>query len=380
MTWSSQQFILDGREAGVDPAILQNAAAQIERILIARPDLPAVLSLNHLATRVGVSYFKLRKIVARGEESYTHFRIRKRSGGHRLISIPEPSLMRVQRWIAAHILSKQSVHHCSFAFSPGASILKCASRHTGARWLIKMDVSAFFGSISEIQVYRVFQEIGYEPLVAFELARLTTHSPIGSSRYRLPSWRARNHPSPITSYWNGAIGYLPQGAPTSPMLSNLVMRDADKQIEAIAKSMNVRYTRYSDDLTFSTTGDFSRENGRILIRRVARTLRQIGLKENRSKTTIVPPGGRKVVLGLLVDGPKPRLTRSFRAALRQHLFYLEKYGPRMHSEKRSFDSIWGMYRHIRGLVDFANMIEHSYAKNLLQRLNAVQWPYHPSDP
>jgi RNA-directed DNA polymerase len=255
MTWSSQQFVQNGKEAGVDPVILENAVAQIERVIITQPELPAILSLNHLATRVGVSYVKLRKIVSRGLESYTHFRIRKRSGGHRLISIPEPTLMRVQRWIAAHVLNKQAVHHCSFAFSPGSSIWKCANRHTGARWLVKMDVAAFFGSISEIQVYRVFQDIGYQPLVAFELARLVTHAPISSARYELPQWRARNHPSPIASYRSGRVGYLPQGAPTSPMLSNLIMRDIDKQIEAIAKSVGVRYTRYSDDITFSTRGE-----------------------------------------------------------------------------------------------------------------------------
>ena len=81
--------------------------------------------------------------------------------------------MQVQRWIAAHILNPLPVHHCSFAFKPGSSIIKCAARHTGARWLVKMDIAGFFSSISEIQVYRVFLSLGYQPLVAFELARLS---------------------------------------------------------------------------------------------------------------------------------------------------------------------------------------------------------------
>jgi RNA-directed DNA polymerase len=63
--------------------------------------------------------------------------------------------------------------------------------------------------------------------------------------------------------------------------------------------------------------------------------------------------------------------------MRQHLFYLEKYGPLEHAKNRSFDSIWGMYRHIRGLVDFANMIENPYAEKLLARLHAVDWPQDP---
>jgi RNA-directed DNA polymerase len=74
--------------------------------------------------------------------------------------------MMTQRWIAHYILNSQAVHHCSFAFSPGASIRKCAARHVGARWLIKLDVVGFFGSITEIQVYRVFRSLGYQPLIA----------------------------------------------------------------------------------------------------------------------------------------------------------------------------------------------------------------------
>jgi RNA-directed DNA polymerase len=302
MTWSSQQYVADGQVAGIDPTILQHAVDQIERIIVPHPELPALLTLNHLAKRTGADYLTLRSAVCSSENSYRHFRIRKRSGGHRVISVPEPTLMMVQRWIATYILNDQPVHHCSFAFKPKTSILKCAARHVGARWLIKMDVAGFFGSITEIQVYRVFRSLGYQPLIAFELTRLTTHAPLVSDRYLLPQWRAKQHHGPIVDYVRGRIGYLPQGAPTSPMLSNLIMRDADADIEAIAKTAGVRYTRYSDDLTFSTPNKFDRGQAKHLIWKVQRVLRRMGLQVNQRKTTVVPPGARKVVLGLLVDG------------------------------------------------------------------------------
>jgi RNA-directed DNA polymerase len=322
------------------------------------------------------------KVVADGRptypyrlSSYRHFHIRKRSGGHRLISVPSSELMQVQRWIVAHILNSQPVHHCSFAFKPTSSILKCAARHTGASWLIKMDVAGFFGSISEIQVYRAFRNLGYQPLISFELARLTTHpSGAESSRYRAKNWRARKHSSPITSYASAEMGYLPQGAPTSPMLSNIVMREADELIDTIARSAGLRYTRYSDDLTFSTTSAFSREKAIGVIRRVSDVLWRMGLRPNPRKTVVVPPGGRKVVLGLLVDGDVPRLTKDFRSLLRQHLHYLEKYGPMQHASARGFDSVWGMHRHIRGLIDFAKMVDCKYANALLDRFNKINWP------
>jgi RNA-directed DNA polymerase len=374
MTWSPQQYIDDGIAAGIDPTILQHAIAEIEQVIVPHPELPALLTLNHLAKRTGVNYSTLRSAVISTEGLYRHFQIRKRSGGHRVISVPDPTLMTVQRWIAAYILNPQRVHHCSFAFKPQASILRCAARHVGARWLIKMDVAGFFGSISEIQVYRVFRSLGYQPLVAFELARLTTHAPNISDRYRHAEWQAKCHPSPISSYNRGRIGYLPQGAPTSPMLSNLIMRDADAEIEGLAKAAGVRYTRYSDDLTFSTRDDFDRARAKRLVWRVSAVLRQMGLEANPQKTRVVPPGGRKIVLGLLVDRATPRLSRDFRSMLRQHLYYLERLGPFEHTEARRFDTVSGMYRHVRGLIDFANMVEPGYARKMLSRFNAVEWP------
>ena len=159
------------------------------------------------------------------------------------------------------------------------------------------------------------------------------------------------------------------------MLSNLIMREADAEIEVIAKAAGVRYTRYSDDLTFSTLSNFDRDCAKKLIWKVHAVLRRMGLKVNPRKTTVVPPGGRKVVLGLLVDGAFPRLTREFRSILTQHLHYLEEHGPIEHAKQRGFDLLWGMYRHVKGLIDFANMVGSVYGKATLLKFNAVEWPH-----
>jgi RNA-directed DNA polymerase len=372
--WSSQQYIELGLLEGHDPATLHRSADAIEEFLVAHPGRPALLTLKHLAVRAGVEYSKLRALVGGPRtDAYGYFRIRKRSGGRRLISVPRHDLMRVQRWIATYVLAGLPVHRCSHAFSAGSSIVRCAQRHCGAKWLIKMDVSGFFGSISEIQIYHVFCELGYEPLVAFEMARLTTHVSRGGRRSRKRAWQARTHASPIKKYRYAEMGFLPQGAPTSPMLSNLAMRKMDMEIEAAAKAEGLRYTRYSDDLTFSTRKKFGREPSRRFIVKVTRMLAANGLRPNVRKTVVVPPGARKVVLGLLVDGIKPRLSREFHDRLRQHLYYLEKFGPRTHAERRDFDTIGGMYRHIRGLIDFANMVEPEYAAALRLRFESLSW-------
>ena len=372
--WSPQHYREIGRQTGASTAAIDRAAAAIDAFIYKQPNLPVLLTLGHLAQRSGVSWFHLRQYVeGQRTTEYTYFHIRKRSGGHRLISVPRPRLMIVQRWIAAHILAELPVHRASFAFAPKSSIVRCAQQHCGASWLIKLDISGFFGSISEIQVYRVFLQAGYAPLVAFELARLCTHAPSGSKRYGRAEWLAPTTWRQLIAYRQPIIGYLPQGAPTSPMLSNLVMRDIDKQIAELADTIGLTYTRYSDDITFSTTGEFDRERAIKVVRKTTAILRRIGLHVNNKKTRIIPPGARKVVLGLLVDGTTPTLTRKFRDRLRQHLYYLEKLGPEAHCKARAFDTVTGLYRHVRGLIDYAKSVDEPFSDKMRAKFEAVAW-------
>lgn len=355
---------------------MQAALGELEQFKERHDDLPALLSLNHLAKRVEIPYFRLRSLVMRYApfRAYRHFYIRKRSGGRRVISIPEPDLMKLQRWINQHILIRQQVHQCSYAFSPRSSIVRCAGRHTGAKWLIKMDITNFFGSISEIEVYQVFCRIGYRPLVSFELGRLTTCVTRDPHRYRLSQWRSKAKSRRISDYEYPLIGHLPQGAPTSPMLSNLVMKRHDSMIKSIADDFGLTYTRYSDDMTFSTRDNFSRARSLQLVSSVRSMLVHSGFYLNPRKTVIVSPGARKIVLGLNVDGGVPRLPRDFRSNLRQHLYYLRKYGPASHRDRRDFESILGMKNHIRGLIDFSSMVDQEFSSKMLDDFNQIDWP------
>ena len=249
--------------------------------------------------------------------------------------------------------------------------------HSGAQWLVKMDITGFFESISEIQVYRVFKALGYQPLVAFELARIATIAPSPQSpRNDDPVWKVNQKNSAIPTYSESALGYLPQGAPTSPMLSNLVMRDIDEKLSGLSKSAGLNYTRYSDDLAFSTRRrDFDRAQARSLIDGIEKILSPSGFRPQHRKTAVVPPGNRKIILGLLVDSENPRLRREFNDNLRQHIHYLGRFGPLEHAKARDFHTIWGMKCHIRGLIDYANMVDPKYATALLKRFDQLDWPF-----
>jgi RNA-directed DNA polymerase len=383
--WSSQHYRLGAREHGLSKETIDAVIAQAKAVIDGPNKLPAILTLGHLAQRTGVEYIALRDlIVGTYLRPYRHFNIRKRASDpkkavrYRQISVPTPDLYRAQRWIATHVLRSVPVHAANHAFSPGSSIVKCAEKHCGAKWMVKLDILNFFGSISEMQAYRVFLSLGYQPLVSFEMARLCTHRPkrnmpsaYVSWRFQIPSGRAKKRNRVIEGYHHPYIGILPQGAPTSPMLANLAMRDIDEQITSIASSFGLLYTRYSDDLTFSTSKDFDRQRASVLIQKIANLLIKQGLKLNHKKTTIVPPGARKVVLGLLVDGEEPRLSRPFKDKIRQHLYYLEKFGADQHVSNRGFDSVGGFFRHLRGLIDFAHMVEPKYAQDVYARIRAI---------
>ena len=379
MVWSPHNYIASAnRKYFISDKTIVNAIKEIEFFgEVSSNSNPATLiSLNHLAERTGVSYYILRKIVERKRKSpYRKFYIKKRSGGKRLIHVPETPLSIVQRWINSYILSRVKVHDASWAFMPGSSIYKCAQRHCGARWLIKLDLVDFFESISEIHVYRSFLKIGYQPLVAFELARILTINRYDFSENEI--WKIHKKNTKIRAYnWSGQreLGYLPQGAPTSPMMSNIIMIDIDDKITQLAKKHKLVYTRYSDDITFSTNSKiFDRKCIFQIFDELNSILYTNGFSLQKRKTKIISPGSKKIVLGLNVDSEVPLLTKKFKNTLRAHLYYIKKFGAKNHVSKKEFKTILGMKSHIRGLIDFANMVEPNYALKEMNKFKNINW-------
>lgn len=157
--------------------------------------------------------------------------------------------MQTQRWIAQNILNAVGPHPASYAFGPGRNLVDAADRHAGCRWLVKMDVRQFFEFIGESGVYRVFRDLGYGALVSFEMTRLCTR--LHSRQYPF-SAKSLEEAQATIPYQKGAMGHLPQGAPTSPMLANLAVRRFDERLDSLAGARGWIYTRYADDLAFST--------------------------------------------------------------------------------------------------------------------------------
>ncbi len=370
----SQRYRSQGRRLGIDESVLSRAVATIERIRRTDPRLTPILTLRHLSELTGAPYGYLRRVVGRKLGQYRHVFLRKRIPGRsrtRMISIPPPELMEVQQWIAQNILRHVEPSSASFAYHPGSSPVLAAEEHCSCAWLLKVDIQDFFHTIAEGRISAVFFQLGYPRLLAFELARLTTMLIDSPTLARQPALRW-----PAIPYYNSPLeGVLPQGAATSPMLSNLVMRDLDDSLLALSAKFGMRYTRYSDDLTFSCGTGRDRAQVERFKRLILAELSREGFRPNLRKTVIRGPGTRRIVLGMLVDGPTPKLPREFKDMLRLQLHYLTspKFGPAKHAERLK-TSASTLYHRVRGLIGWAVSVEPDYGAECLTYFNKVDWP------
>ena len=236
------------------------------------------------------------------EEHYHPVWIPKRRGGYRRLDVPDPLLKQVQRNILHHVLEGFSVSPAAAAYRKNRCAADGAAVHIGKPLVLKLDIHDFFGSITFPMVLGYGFPAAYFP----EEVRVLLAS--------LCCCRQR----------------LPQGAPTSPALSNLVMKHFDEAMAAWCGPQNIAYTRYCDDMTFS--GDL---NPGAVIGRVRGLLETMGMELNHSKTAVCSQFSRQTVTGITVN-QVCQLPREDRRKLRQEVYLCLRYGT---GESRPADSV-----------------------------------------
>jgi len=236
---------------------------------------------------------------ALNSEHYTRFDIPKRNGGTRVISSPKPALKRAQEIILRQVLDKLEYHNAATAFRPGLSIVDNAQRHVGANVVVKMDLKDFFPSIHFEVVRNIYSRLGYNSGVATVLALLCTESP-----------RAAMTLDGQTHYVALGPRSLPQGASTSPSLANQAAKFLDVRITALGEKTSWIYSRYADDLIFSSKSDDASPHR--LLRLVERIIRESGFTVNSSKTRVMRSPNRQTVTGLLVNETVKLTTRDLK--------------------------------------------------------------------
>ena len=254
-----------------------------------QPARPGGLDENELARRLDLPLAWLLEF----RPTYHTFSIPKRSGGSRKIAAPSRDLKDLQRRILRRLLNRLTVHPCATGFQKGHSIVTNALVHTRQAVVLRMDLKEFFPSTGTKRIASLFRRIGWNGEATALLTRFCTHG-----------------------------GGLPQGAPTSPRLSNLVNRRMDARLAGLADKFGATYTRYADDITFSLP-DYDRQTLMAVIRMTKWVVADEGgyKLHQRRKLHIRRRHDRQMVTGLVVnDGVDlPRRTRRWLRAVEHHL-------------------------------------------------------------
>ena len=293
-----------------------------------------IINAAHLAQLIGLTEETLYQMIVLPDHFYRSFTIPKRSGGERLISAPYPALMMAQRWIYENILLPGvEVSESATGFVPGKSILDNAIPHLNSKEVLKMDLKDFFPSVDIKRVISVFKGLGYYHRIAYYLASLCCENK-----------------------------HLPQGAPTSPILSNIVTKRLDYRLKNLAAKYGLVYTRYADDLTFS--GEHIPVKFISIVSDIVSNER---FEVNEDKTVIMRERNRKIITGVSVSSDKLCIPRAKKRWIRQQSYYIKRYGIRSHMKhKHIVDPFYDM--RIKGYLAYWKSIEpeNPFLKKLIK--------------
>ncbi|MBQ9761359.1 MAG: RNA-directed DNA polymerase [Clostridia bacterium] len=233
------------------------------------------------------------------EKHYHTVYVPKSDGSKRKLSVPDLILKLVQKSISDNILTQYPISRYAKAYKPGSNIQKNARPHVGKKKILKLDIEGFFDHIMYSQVKDiVFYKEKYSEPIRILLTMLC--------------------------YYHDS---LPQGAPTSPAITNIIMYNFDEAVGAFCNAKNIAYTRYCDDMTFS--GDF---NEGEIINFVKNELSKLGLRLKKSKTALVPATKCQCVTGIVVN-EKMNITKDYRKKIRQEMYFIRKFGLDGHLKK-----------------------------------------------
>ncbi|SMR72165.1 Reverse transcriptase (RNA-dependent DNA polymerase) [Aliiroseovarius halocynthiae] len=264
---------------------------------LASLDLPQIPTLEDLADWLLIPTDQLNYLAdpqkrheAHNEMAVNHYHYHihpKSNGASRLIEAPKQRLKAAQAQILRGILAHVPDHDEAFGFTKGRNCMSGATRHVGEQVVVGFDVKNFFPSIGAGRIFGLFRCLGYPESVARFLTAICTNVTPSRilNRLQAPERQQFRHP------------HLPQGAPTSPALSNKVAFTLDRRLSGLATRLGANYSRYADDISFS--GDVGITHP--LLQQVPRILRNEGFAPNPAKTRVMPRGGRQSVTGIVVN-------------------------------------------------------------------------------
>lgn len=273
------------------------------------------------------------------EKHYHTVYLPKSDGSKRKLSVPDLILKPVQKSIADNILIQYPISKYAKAYKPGSSIQKNARPHVGKKKILKLDIEGFF---DHILYSRVKDTVFYEEKYSESIRILLT----------------------MLCYYNDS---LPQGAPTSPAITNIIMYDFDETVGDFCIKKKIAYTRYCDDMTFSGCFD-----EREIISFVKGELRKLGLFLKNRKTAVISASKRQVVTGIVVN-EKMNVTKDYKKTIRQEIYYIKKFGLDEHLKRLGISDKQQYVLSLKGRIAFVlqtvpNNCEFIEYKNFLDSI------------
>jgi len=308
---------------------------------------------------------------------YLQFEINKKSGGKRIINAPVKRLKVIQKCLNIIFQSVNQIHPSAFGFVENKSIYDNAKIHIGQNYVFNLDLNDFFTSIDQARIWSRLQQPPF--LLNENFGRLELANIISALLCAKIEVNRKNNENEWTKVYKNV---LPQGAPTSPVISNIICKQLDFYLFAVSKKFNLNYSRYADDITFSSMHNVYQKNGDF-ITEVHRIIATQNFSINENKTRLQKIGFRQEVTGLVVN-EKVNVQKQYIKELRMWLYYWESYG---YEKTNSFFAIKyklekknlnfsepNMLDVIGGKLNFLKMIkgvENSTFKNLKNRYNKL---------
>lgn len=323
--------------------------------------LPVLATPSDVASALGLQIRELRWLAFHSEATtrthYVRFTVPKKSGGTRELAAPHRKLARAQHWILEQVLAKVPTHDAAHGFVKGRGTRTNAAPHLGADVLVNCDLEDFFGTITVHRVLGLFAELGYSPAVATIFALLCTEAPRRVVEYAGQLLHVATGPR-----------CLPQGASTSPAISNLVTRRLDARFAGLARKLGFVYTRYADDLTFSATGEGSAKAllG-YLLARVRHVTEDEGFRVNEKKTRVLRQSCSQRVTGIVVNSGVPTVPRATLRRLRAILHAAATTG--LAAQNRDGHPDFAAW--VRGMISYVHMVNPVQAAPLRAALARV---------
>ena len=337
------------REVHLDPTGMRPTRWEVPSLAMFE-DLARWLELESTALEVFIDRRQMRVRAPRGPlHPYAYRRLAKRDGSTRLIEAPKARLRAVQRKILRGVLDGVPAHEAAHGFRTGRSVHTFVARHVGQVIVVRLDLHDFFGTITGTRVRAVFRALGYSPNVAFALAALCTN--------RLPH-----------AYGGPSSAHLPQGAPTSPALANLVAYGLDVRLTGAAAAYGAVYTRYADDLAFSGDAAFA-VRVRSFLALVGRIVREEGFAVRPDKTRVLGHSQRQELAGVVVN-QRPNVRRHDYDRLKAILHDAVKNGPVVANRDGHPD----FQAHLAGRIAWVGSLNLERGERLFQLFRAIVWP------